>query len=736
MFIPYELVIRNFMSFGNNDTAIRLDFSSPTLIVGRNHDSAVDGQLDSNGAGKTTILNAINYVIYGTIISDKNINSDELINNINKKDMYVSLVFTTGNDTYYKVERYRKNKEKGGNGVRVFTRQGGKSDDEFTADHDVTPDSVSNADTKITQIMGMVFEVFSRIVAFSATHKPFLFLPASEQTSIVEDICGLSELSEKAELLKKKSKTDKQELDRLVEINNTIKAQRSQIINQIESAKAKMSQWDSDNFSDQRDLSDELSELSNSGVDYDEQIELIEFVQANDAKIAEFESDKRELMSERRTLEADLQRQDSWLVTQMEKIANAIVAVERYKQIPAEDILHDINILSGQKTALQDLRSQLNTLSNEKVVHDKVVAEKKKELSHLHDATCPYCTQQFKDAATKAVEVGTLLEITQKKSDKVQVEIDSIELSLGDYTSSIAALEGKWPYKTEREVLEHQAAFDKLTSRLKQLNDETNPYPMNKAEALSEIKDIDDDVWKLDTNITKRQAKKATVTAKLQFTSVKEVMTRKGRIENLKIDIERVSKAKNPLSSTVAELESIKLEDTKGTEIAALEDTIDHQQFLVKLLTKKDSFIRKLLLQKSLPFLNTRLRYYLDRIGFLHRVAFQEDLSVSISQFGNGIGFGNLSSGQKARINLALSFSFRDMLQARHGKLKFCILDECLDVGLGNVGVQLAAKMIKAVATDEKLSMFVISHRDEIANMFDTKLVVELKNGFSNIVDE
>jgi DNA repair exonuclease SbcCD ATPase subunit len=153
-------------------------------------------------------------------------------------------------------------------------------------------------------------------------------------------------------------------------------------------------------------------------------------------------------------------------------------------------------------------------------------------------------------------------------------------------------------------------------------------------------------------------------------------------------------------------------------------------------LTKKDSFIRKLLLQKSLPFLNTRLRYYLDRIGFLHRVVFNEDLSVNISQFGNGIGFGNLSSGQKARVNLALSFSFRDMLQARHGKLKFCILDECLDVGLGNVGVQLAAKMIKAVATDEKLSMYVISHRDEIANMFDSKLVVELKNGFSTIADE
>lgn len=735
MFIPYLLTVRNFMSFGNAETEIRLDFSNPTLIVGCNYDSAVDGQLDSNGAGKTTILNAINYVLYGTIISDKNINADDFINNINKKNMYVSLTFTTGDDMYYKVERYRKNKDRGGNGVRVFARKGGKPDDVFTEEHDITPDSVGNADKRIVDIVGMVFEVFSRIVAFSATHKPFLFLPASEQTEIVEEICGLRELSEKADKLKTKiSKGDKPELERLVEINNTIKAQRSQILSQIESAKEKMTQWDVDTYGELRDLRAELVELTNAGIDYDEQIELIEFVQETDSKISEYESNKRELLSERRKLESDIHRQDVWLAAQIEKLANAAKAVEDYKVIPAEDILRDIRLLSDLKSDRQVAQTKLASLNAEKATHDKLINEKCAELGHLRDATCPYCSQQFKDTTSKIVEVETIIEFTQKKSDKVQIEIDSIELSLPDYAFSINSLETRWEFKTEREVLEHQAAYEKLTSRVEQLTAETNPFPVNKAESLSEIAAIDVDVKKLDNMITKRQTKKAAAKDSLKFSSVKEVMSHKNRIESVKSDIERVSTATNPLSSTVAELESIKLEDTKDAEIEVLEDLIEHQQFLVKLLTKKDSFIRKLLLQKSLPFLNTRLRYYLDRIGFLHRVVFQEDLSVNISQFGNSIGFGNLSSGQKARINLALSFAFRDMLQARHGKLKFCILDECLDVGLGNVGVQLAAKMIKSVATDEKLSMFVISHRDEIANMFDDKLVVELRSGFSTIV--
>jgi DNA repair exonuclease SbcCD ATPase subunit len=732
-FTPYEICIRNFMSFGNNETRIRLDFNNPTLIVGQNHDSAVDGQLDSNGAGKTTISNAINYVLYGDIISDKPVNADDLINNINKKDLYVAIKFTTGGDRFYKVERYRKNKAVGGTGVRIYERIGGTPDDEFTKDHDVTPDSTANADVMITQITGMVFEVFSRIVAFSATHKPFLSLPAGEQTEIIEEICGLRELSEKAETLKKRSKVDKQELERLVEINSTIKTQRAQIIGQIASAKAKMEQWDSDNSSDLRDLRDELSELTSSGIDYNEQIALLELVQESSTKIAEFEATKRELLSERRTFESDIQRSDAWLISQTEKLHNAGKAVENFKTIPADEIIQDIHVLTTKKQALQEMKSRLSVLTTEKAGYDKVLTEKKKELAHLHDATCPYCTQQFKDAKGKVVEVESLIEITQKKVDKVQVEIDSIDLNMLGYVEDITKLEAKWTFKTEREVMEYQSGYDTLVRRLEQLNTETNPYPVDKAEALAEMEAIDSDVKKLDNMITKRLTKKAAAQEELKFATMKEVMSHQNRIESVRADIDRLSKATNPLSSTVAELESIKLEATKDDEIATLETTIEHQAFLVKLLTKKDSFIRKLLLQKSLPFLNTRLRYYLDRIGFLHRVVFQEDLSVKISQFGNAIGFGNLSSGQKARINLALSFSFRDMLQARHGKLMFCILDECLDVGLGNVGVQLAAKMIKSVATDEKLSMFIISHRDEISNMFDSKLVVSLKSGFSTV---
>ena len=63
------LTIRNFLSYGNNTTKLKLDFTKPTLITGKNYDAVVEGQITSNGAGKSTILNAIAYCLYDKTIS-------------------------------------------------------------------------------------------------------------------------------------------------------------------------------------------------------------------------------------------------------------------------------------------------------------------------------------------------------------------------------------------------------------------------------------------------------------------------------------------------------------------------------------------------------------------------------------------------------------------------------------------------------------------------------------------
>ena len=214
---------------------------------------------------------------------------------------------------------------------------------------------------------------------------------------------------------------------------------------------------------------------------------------------------------------------------------------------------------------------------------------------------------------------------------------------------------------------------------------------------------------------------------------LRETQSKQGEYERR---IQELKNVPNPYLEPLDELEAIKLEAIDYDKINALTKKIEHMKFLYKLLTKKDSFVRKVLLNKNLPFLNQRLSHYLTNLGLSHQVEFTHQMTASITQFGREMDFGNLSNGQRARVNIALSFAFRDVLQNLHERINICMLDEVLDVGLDAVGVTAAARMLKRKARDENISLYIISHRDEIDSAFDRTMMVQLKEGFSQIMEE
>lgn len=197
--------------------------------------------------------------------------------------------------------------------------------------------------------------------------------------------------------------------------------------------------------------------------------------------------------------------------------------------------------------------------------------------------------------------------------------------------------------------------------------------------------------------------------------------------------IDELNNARNPYTEPLEELEAIEFDTIDHDKINNLDRRIEHMKFLYKILTKKDSFVRKVLLNKNLPFLNQRLQEYLTNLGLTHQVEFTHEMTANITQFGRTMDFGNLSNGQRARVNIALSFAFRDVLQQLYQRINICMLDEVLDVGLDGPGVTAAARMLKRKAREENLSLYIISHRDEIDSAFDRILTVQLSDGFSTI---
>ena len=98
-----NLTVRNFMSVGAATQGVDFDRQDLTLVLGENLDLGGDGS--RNGTGKTTIINALSYALYGQALS--NIRKDNLVNKTNNKQMLVSLDFSVSGKEY-RIERGRK----------------------------------------------------------------------------------------------------------------------------------------------------------------------------------------------------------------------------------------------------------------------------------------------------------------------------------------------------------------------------------------------------------------------------------------------------------------------------------------------------------------------------------------------------------------------------------------------------------------------------------------------------
>jgi len=201
------------------------------------------------------------------------------------------------------------------------------------------------------------------------------------------------------------------------------------------------------------------------------------------------------------------------------------------------------------------------------------------------------------------------------------------------------------------------------------------------------------------------------------------------RVEELKI-------APNVYYEQYIELKKTCIEDIDYTEVNRLRRLSEHQQFLLKLLVKKDSFIRKKLLTVNLQYLNARLQHYLVDLELPFKVEFTHQMIVEITHLGRYISSNNLSNGQRSRVNIAMTMAFRDVRQKLHIPVNICLFDEALDIGLDGAGMTAAISMLKRKARDENTTLYIITHREETMTLFDQVMDVSMADGYSVIMEK
>jgi len=286
-----DLTVKNFMSVGNQTQAVDFNKEQLTLVLGENLDQGGDDSGSRNGTGKTTIINALSYALYGTALT--NIKRNNLINKTNSKGMLVTLHFEK-DGVDYRIERGRSP-----NVLKFFV-----NDEEQELIDESQGDSRKTQED-INDMLGMSHDMFKHIVALNTYTEPFLSMRTNDQRDIIEQLLGITILSEKAEQLKEQSRVTR---DAITEENariNAIQQANEKIGETVESLRTRQRAWQSKQKQDIERLQQGIDELEK--LDIDKELEAHELLSA----WAENNNAITALNKEKSTLEVALERAEN-----------------------------------------------------------------------------------------------------------------------------------------------------------------------------------------------------------------------------------------------------------------------------------------------------------------------------------------------------------------------------------------------------------------------------------------
>jgi DNA repair exonuclease SbcCD ATPase subunit len=581
-----NLTVKNFMSVGQQTQAINFQQRLLTLVLGENLDMGGDDAGSRNGTGKTTIINALSYALFGEALTK--IKRDNLVNKTNNKNMMVAITFEKAG-IKYRIERGRKP-----NVLKYYV-----NDQEQEMSEDAQGDSRKTQED-ISRMLGISSRMFKHIVALNTYTQPFLSLHHTEQQDIIEQLLGITLLSEKAALLKEKVKGMKEEIALETARLEQIKISNDRIEETITSLTSKSKAWETQKQVDLKDMQETIKKLES--VDIDKELKV-----------------HKEL--------------ESW-----NKVNDKIMQLQT------------------------DVENYESTIEQS----DKVAKKIDKDLEGLHkEAICYACGQDL--------------------------PIDKIR---------------------------------DMQRKLEEEYGEANSYVIDLSIKLSKV---ENEIGKLGNIGPKPETFYDTVT---------DAYEHKNHLDNLKSNLKTKYLDENPYVDQITELKNQAVQEIKWDNVNTMQNLKEHQEFLMKLLTNKDSFIRKKIIDQNLGFLNQRLMKYLDQLGLPHIVTFKNDLSVEITQLGQDLDFDNLSRGERNRLILGLSFAFRDVWENLYQQINLLFIDELIDSGMDVAGVEASLAILKKMSRERAKNIFLISHKDELIGRVNNVLKVVKENGFTSYAND
>jgi DNA repair exonuclease SbcCD ATPase subunit len=724
-----EIIIKNFLSIGAVPQRVTLSSVPLTLILGQNLD--IDAEESRNGVGKTTIIQAICYAFFGKPLTSIKIGN--LINDINQKDLLVILKFRC-KGVSYRIERGQKPNLLhffvGEKQVTVETEQ--RQTDEAAGENKQTRISIE-------RVIGMSRLMFEHIVALNTYTIPFLRMRPGEQRPIIEELFGITALSEMAAALKDTLDDNKAALrDEEVRIKTVTEA-NARIQRLIAAAQDDASVWTDDHQIILQRLAQQVACFE--AIDFEAELVVFDQIDAWQGEKQRHDEQRMQIIhaisrldGELRNLDADLARAEADVTapsngeTIRAQAQQVRAGLERERQTTERHIVSITAQAQRKREAATAHRQTVTRLETELAA---LLGQLDNPDAH-HCVTCGQGLAGTDHLATVIARLSAQCEKVAAEIDKTRAEAENCEREATTLDQEAIASDTAYQAHKARllddahamermaEEADQQVAAKQNTARqqitilqaeLDTLRNERAGLQM-KHDALPALPEPPRSHWASRDALWQQRQQRDKVLAQWEA-------------EQAKVNpiLEKVT----ALGATLVTIDYTRLND--------IDSQVKHEQFLHKLLTSKDSFIRKRIIDQQLGWLNRMLNAYVVELRLPHEVKFMPDLTVEIALAGRDRDFEQFSRGEMNRVALATSWAFRDLWENMNGSINLLCCDEVLDQGTDGAGVEAAVAILTRMAQERRKNVFLISHREALKTRIDRVLIAQKLDNFTTFYE-
>lgn len=682
-----KLTIQNFMSI----RSITLDLQDRGLVLikGKNCDNP---DLNNNGSGKSSMIEAFVYALYGRTL--RGIKGDSIVHKIPKKNMKIFLDLIDDDGTKYRIARYRKHSV---NKNKSLLYRNGK---------DITPKSEADFNSYVADLLQADYLTFTSSLLYSAESFKFTSATDAEMKSTFDTMLGLNIFSKCLEIAK----------SRLKVVENDLSS----------------TQWKIDDRKEKIDsLKDKIAEAGQQRVEYEEQQE-----QKQDEYVDLLETldeDLKNKQKELKNLEKQLENAKS-----IKERAQKDLDIKKKKLKQLDTLQSELTRVNSEiKECEQSIKRAKSNITNSDADVDKyqikinkfhkkieTLEQQKSQLDDDIGLPCPTCGQPMTEQSIEPArkEYDEKIQEVQSDIDNCQIKIDKEHNNIKIYKSEIEQL--------TKEIVE----LSETSEEFQQLIDKSQSLYDDRDKAEEELEDAQESFYDIKSQVKIKSG---------------EIEQLNDRIKSTLSDLESCEDAKNPYDDIINEYNKDKeIASKEITEFEeSIQDKIDEKQCLqFWQQAYSNQGIKSLILDDITPFLNRRVNKYLGKLTSGHiEVKFstqttlksgevREKFSIDILNQDGGSEYIANSGGEKKRIDLCINLALQDLVASRSTKrINIAIWDEVFDA-LDEVGIEKVIELLQELS-EEKSTILVVSHNPHLQSYFSNVITVRKKDGYSTLLD-